>query len=88
MGVHSEAGVAFDPSDRLLEGSVGESLGAAASVADDVVMVLAVRIDEFEPRLALPDLEPADRTDPFQVGEDAVDARGADWPPEPTDLLM
>jgi hypothetical protein len=88
VGVHDVAGPQFDPADRLLETGVGEGLRAAAGIADEMVMMLAAGVDELEQRLAPADLKPPERPNPFQLGQDPVDAGGADRPRVLTGLLM
>jgi hypothetical protein len=57
---------------------VGESFHLAAVFADEVVMMLAVRMERLEARGAGADVDPLDEAVPGQLLENAVDAGDAD----------
>ena len=78
MTDHRVAGSPFDLVQRALELVVGERLHFAAVVADEVMVVLAARVDRLEARGAGADVDPLHVAVPRQLLECAVDARGAD----------
>ena len=72
------AGPAFDLAQGALELVVGERLDLAAVVADEMVVVLAVRVDRLEAGGAGADVDPLHEAVARQLLERAVDARDAD----------
>ena len=72
------AGSALDLVQDALELVVGEGFDLAAVVADEVVMMLAVRVDRLEAGRAGADVDPLDEPVLAQVLEYAVDARDSD----------
>ena len=64
-----------------LELVVGESFDLAAVVADEVVMVLAVRVEGLEAGRARPDVDALNEPILAQLLEHAVDARDPDATP-------
>ena len=72
------AGPALDLVQGALELVVGEGFDLAAVVADEVVVMLAVRVDRLEAGRAGADVDPLDEPVLAQVLEYAVDARDSD----------
>ena len=72
------AGPAFDLLQGALELVVGEGLDLAAVVADEVVMMLAARVDRLESRSTSADIDPLHVAVLAQLLEDAVDACDSD----------
>src|SRR5256886_268357 len=72
------AGPALDLVQGALELVVGEGLDLAAVVADEVMMMLSVRVDRLEAGRAGADVDPLDEPVLAQLLEYAVDARDSD----------
>jgi hypothetical protein len=73
-----EADPALQPSDRPLEPGVLERLDSAALLADDVVVVLAGRLDPLVARHATAHLEPVHQLQLLQLLQGPIDAGAAD----------
>jgi len=85
------AGSALDLVQGALELVVGEGFYLAAVVADEVVMMLSVRVDRLEASGAGADVDPLDEPVLAQVLEYAVDARDSDpaaLGPQPIEDLL
>jgi hypothetical protein len=72
------AGPALDLTEGALELVVGECLNLAAVVANEVVVVLAARVDRLEARSTGADVDALDEAVLAQLLEDAVDAGDPD----------
>jgi len=72
--------VSFDRVERALELVVGERLDLAAVVADQVMMMLAVRVQRLEASRARADLDALQEAVSAELLEGAVDARDPDRP--------
>jgi hypothetical protein len=77
--VHPETEASRYPVDRSLEVRVIERHEPPARIADEMVVMLAPRIDELVSRGTVADLEPVDQSALAEQLEDPVDAR----PPHP-----
>ena len=85
------AGATLDPAQHALELVVGECFDLAAVVADEVVVVLAVRVNGFESCGAVTDVDPLHESLPGQLLERPVDAGDPDSPslgPEAVEDLL
>ena len=80
MRVDGEANAFGDTVEGNLEPLVGEGLHPPAVVADDVVVVLAVRSPGLEARRPGSEIDPLDEPHLHEHVERAVDAREADGP--------
>jgi len=69
---------ARDPLERLLEGVVLERLDLAAVPADEVVMMVAARVDPFEAGDPVAEVDPLHEPEPVETFERAVDACDSD----------
>ena len=65
----------FDSAQRALELVIGEGLDLAASLADEMVMVFAVRVERLEAGDAGADVDPLDEPVAHELIERAVDRR-------------
>src|SRR5262249_14121412 len=72
------AGLLLDLAQRRLELVVGERLDLAAVAADEVVMVLTVRMNRLEARRPGPDVDPVEEPVAAELLERAIDACDAD----------
>ena len=78
MARNRVAGPALDLPQRALELVVGEGFDLAAIVADEVVMVLAARVDRLEARRSGADVDSLDEAVLAELLENPVDARDSD----------
>lgn len=70
-----------NPLEPPLEGEIVEGLDLPARIADEVVVVRAVRVRRLEPGDAVAEVDPMDESEVGELLEDPVDARDADLPP-------
>ena len=71
----------FDPVQGPFELGIREGFDLPAAVADEVMVVLAVRVDRLEARDAGADVDSLDEAVTGQLLECAIDARGPDATP-------
>lgn len=74
------AGAPLDLAQHALQLVVRERLDLAAVVADEVMVMLATRLDRFESGRPCADIDPLHEPIPSQLLERPVDARDPDSP--------
>src|SRR3990172_4932661 len=85
--VHAVAELPRHPREGPLEGRVEEGLDLAAVVADEVVVVLPVRLRRLETRDAVADVDALDEMELREQIEHPIDTRDPDAPAPAADAV-
>jgi len=87
VGAHADLEAARSPFERVLEAGIGERLHLAAVVADQVMVVLAARVDRLEAGDAVAELDTLHEAELDELLESAVDTRDPDLATLATDAV-